>query len=544
MILRSFQLGHVLIFSLACFENLSFISPFYAVNYLLYLSSKGMNVFSFLTNNIGGDDRNVFPYISDQPEDFDRMDCSKTAQWDVVFDHAETKGMFLHFKTQETENDQMLDGGELGNDRKLYYRELIARFGHHLALNWNLGEENTNTDAQRKAFADYFKEIDPYAHPVVMHTYAGTQEENYEPLLGYPTFDGVSLQTGQDSGFSQTLQWVNRSATAGHKWIVSFDEQSPSDSGVVPDANDPTHDGIRKNVLWANLMVRAVKLDEHAYRYERDLTLRVCWRLLQAGGAGVEYYFGYSFNNSDLTLQDFRSRDNMWNQSRYALEFFSNVPFWKMSNANERVTNNNWCLWERDSGATIVLYLPNGGTTDIDLMDLVGTFSIQWYDPRLGGDTQNGTIASLSAGASGSIGDAPYSSDQDWAVLLKCTACETQAPSLAPVETPPLVTPTPATPAPVALSTHAPAAQFTQLPVVQATSAPAAQTHTPAAQAMPVPATQNAPTTAEIAPSIPVPAPTAFEQATQTSSVPVQSASNRVVSSMLSASLAFTILLF
>ena len=33
------------------------------------------------------------------------------------------------------------DNGDLGPQRKLYYRELIARFGHHLALNWNLGEE-------------------------------------------------------------------------------------------------------------------------------------------------------------------------------------------------------------------------------------------------------------------------------------------------------------------------------------------------------------------------------------------------------------------
>lgn len=222
-----------------------------------YLSSKGMNVFSFLTMNIGGDDKNVFPYISDQPNDFGRMDCSKTAQWDAVMDHAETKGMYLHFKTQETENDQLLDGGELGNDRKLYYRELIARFGHHLALNWNLGEENTNTDAQRKAFSDYFKEFDPLAHPVVMHTFPGAQEADYAPLLGYPTFDGASLQTGQDTGFSLTLDWVTRSAAAGRKWIVSFDEQSPSGSGVVPDADDPTHDGIRKNVLWANIMVRA-----------------------------------------------------------------------------------------------------------------------------------------------------------------------------------------------------------------------------------------------------------------------------------------------
>ena len=77
-----------------------------------------------------------------------RIDVSKTAQWELVFEHADTMGMFLHFKTQEQENDQLLDGGKLGLQRRLYYRELVARFGHHLALNWNLGEENTNTDKE------------------------------------------------------------------------------------------------------------------------------------------------------------------------------------------------------------------------------------------------------------------------------------------------------------------------------------------------------------------------------------------------------------
>lgn len=97
-----------------------------------------------------------------------------------------------------------------------------------MALNWNLGEENTNSDAQRKAYADFFKQTDPYKHPVVMHTYPGAQEGNYSPLLGYANFDGASIQTGLDSGFSQTLEWVTRSADAGHKWIVAFDEQAPS----------------------------------------------------------------------------------------------------------------------------------------------------------------------------------------------------------------------------------------------------------------------------------------------------------------------------
>jgi hypothetical protein len=110
-------------------------------------------------------------YLTDT--DFTRIDTSKTGQWEIVFEHGDKMGMYLHFKTQEIENCLLLDGGNLGLDRKLYYRELIARFGHHLALNWNLGEENKNTDAQRKAFIDYIRAVDPYDGPIVVHTVPG-----------------------------------------------------------------------------------------------------------------------------------------------------------------------------------------------------------------------------------------------------------------------------------------------------------------------------------------------------------------------------------
>ena len=99
-----------------------------------------MNVFSFLTLNIDGDDRNVFPYLT--YDERYRMDVSRLDQWEIVFEHADRLGMYLHFKMSETENEMLLDNGDTGVQRKLYYRELIARFGHHLALNWNLGEEN------------------------------------------------------------------------------------------------------------------------------------------------------------------------------------------------------------------------------------------------------------------------------------------------------------------------------------------------------------------------------------------------------------------
>jgi hypothetical protein len=132
-----------------------------------YLSSKGMNAFTVITFNVGGDDRNCFMTISSSSANFTRIDVSKTAQWEIVFEHADSLGQYMHFLLTEYENSNLLDGGELGIQRKVYYRELVARYGHHLALSWNIGEENQNTDAQRKAFAKYFEAVDPYNHPLV-----------------------------------------------------------------------------------------------------------------------------------------------------------------------------------------------------------------------------------------------------------------------------------------------------------------------------------------------------------------------------------------
>ena len=166
-----------------------------------YLSGKGCNAFSFLTYNAGGDGDNVWPFID--RDDKLHYDCSKLDQWGTVFEHGTRKGMYLHFKMQETENDnhdkgyvpESLDGGNLGVQRKLYCRELVARFGHNLALNWNLGEENTQTTAQQKAMVDYIAELDPYDHNIVVHTFPNQQDTVYRPLLGSKSqLTGVSLQ--------------------------------------------------------------------------------------------------------------------------------------------------------------------------------------------------------------------------------------------------------------------------------------------------------------------------------------------------------------
>ena len=325
-----------------------------------YLASKGMNVFSFLPMNIAGDDRNVFPYTT--YDERERLDCSRLDQWEIVFEHADTLGMYLHFKTQETENELLLDNGDLGLHRKLYYRELIARFSHHLALNWNLGEEiNDATTEQKAAWADYFWTHDPYQHHIVIHNMGNP---HYDLLGDASALTGFSLQTSKPD-FSQVhgrvLDYINRSVAAGKPWVVACDEPGDATHALITDAEDPTHDNARKNALWGVFM---------------------------AGGAGIEWYFGYQHPHSDLTCQDYRSRENMWDQSRYALEFFRvhAIPFWEMANDDD-LTNDpdDYCFTR--PGELYLIYFKNAG--QLKLAIPAGVLTYGWFNPRTGAGLDN-----------------------------------------------------------------------------------------------------------------------------------------------------------
>ena len=119
-----------------------------------------------------------------------------------------------------------------------------------------MGEEITNTDEEIKQFSDFFKEVDPYDHPIVAHTRTrhSQQKEIYKPLLGYQNYDGVSLHAFLNVSFDEVRYWVQQSAAAGKKWVVSFDEVAPSSTGVLPDANDTKHNSIRSTALWGTIM--------------------------------------------------------------------------------------------------------------------------------------------------------------------------------------------------------------------------------------------------------------------------------------------------
>ncbi|WP_193213055.1 DUF5060 domain-containing protein [Luteolibacter marinus] len=385
-----------------------------------YISSEGLNGISFLSFSLDGDDDNVFPHLINSEETFGtsgadtrwdagkvhhtRFDVSKLAQWEKVFSYATMKGLFLHFKTQETENDQKMDGGDLGLERRVYYRELVARFSHHLAVEWNLGEENSNTDEQRRAFAQWFNDNDPYRHLVVMHTY-GTSQNGYIALLGGGSkLSGASLQPDDDAVFSRVFpeskRWVDESTSKGRPWVVACDEPGLSSEGLRPDSDaGSNHHFARLNALWGNVM---------------------------AGGGGVAWYFGSGYSHSDMTCQDFRSRHSFWPDCRIMLDFWMNrgIPFHEMVNDDSLVDDpDSHCL--HAVGEQYVVHLKGGGSTSLDLTEVAGTFEVLWYDPRIGGNFQQGTVTTLAGGTDASIGSPPSDQTEDWLALVRQVTANT-----------------------------------------------------------------------------------------------------------------------
>ena len=384
---------------------------------LNYLSSQGVNSAYFLTMNVNGDGRNVWPWID--PWIRDRFDCSKLDQWEIVFSHMTRLGLMLHLVTQETENDHLLDRGALDRERKLYYRELVARFSHHPAITWNLGEENVQSAAQQKSCLAWLRHLLPYRQHLVIHNdhwHAKNLRETLDPLLGGTTadLDGTAarpalqwsngrtpLLTGpalQDFFWpdipTHVRHYVRASEAAGLPWVVTGDEMGGANFGTLPDAEDPDHDDPRRFGLWGVLM---------------------------AGGAGVEWYFGWQNNSpsSDLSCEDWRTRENMYRTSKIALDFFhEHLPFWRMTPADDAVIGHG-ASGLFAPGELYAIYLPNGGGTRFDLGDHHGAYEVQWFNPRTGGPLLKGSIPWLWGPGLAWTGFPPSQTSKDWLAVMR-----------------------------------------------------------------------------------------------------------------------------
>lgn len=391
---------------------------------LNYLAAQRVNSIYFLPMNIGGDGKDTWPFVDvTDPAGHARndnlnYDISKLSQWDIVFAHAQRQGILLHFVLNEAEeaNKRELDDGELGVERKLYYRELAARFGYHNALIWNLAEEY-NADfpldpGEVKAWAAYLRAVDPYDHPLTVHNNQGGEPatisppQSFAPFWGDGRFDLLSVQFRPDQydpaewSYSDMIVLLRQmSEGAGRPLPVFMDE--PDRAAVVDDASHQSdfpmlsgHTHLRKAILWPVYM---------------------------AGGAGIEFILEDTINT-----EDFSRYENLWQYTWYARQFFEeNLPFWQMEPADDLLSGEGTYHQEggrvlAQAGERYAIYLPvaqPGGQLDVSRK--TGCFRQRWYDPRTGQFDENKIV--VAADGVVPLGQPPEKAQEDWALLLDST---------------------------------------------------------------------------------------------------------------------------
>lgn len=377
------------------------------------LAEQHVNSIYFLTMNIGGDGKDVWPFVSpldpkgNPANDNLHYDTNKLRQWEIVFSHAQRRGIFLHFvfNEAEQENKRELDDGELGPERKLYYREIIARFGHHLALEWNLCEEyNLNFDFgpdRCRAFADYLLAIDPYKHPITVHS-AGNPVEKLRFTYGDSRFSLTSIQLNQKPIHEVTEAIWRETRKAGRPLPVSLDEFT-----------------LDRGQRASHIPVD----DAEGHRIEK------LWPTYFSGGM-IEFILDDLLKTDNFKKPE---RQKLWRYVWYARKFMEEqLPFWEMEPADELAQDGATVPVGIGGGKTVALgpqvfvrrgdayavYLPKGSPSGtLDLGELKGSAELRWYNPRTG--EFEGTAKPVTGGARTPLGTPPSTPDSDWVVLIK-----------------------------------------------------------------------------------------------------------------------------
>ncbi|MEL7449136.1 MAG: chitobiase/beta-hexosaminidase C-terminal domain-containing protein [Pseudomonadota bacterium] len=364
---------------------------------LNYLASQNLNSIYFMPMNIGADGKDVWPFADPNinnngspSNDNVHYDISKLTQWYTALDHAQRNDIFLHFvlSDREPNNKNELDNATLGVERKLFYRELIARFGHFNALQWNISEEynlalplDPNTI---KEFAQYINDADPYDHPVTVHNHGNTYIQALGPFVGDTRFGVFSIQTWQrPDDISLAIEhFRTESAEAGHIVPASVDESIGLDQ-LSPDV-------YRKRAIWDAML----------------------------SGGSHELFV----RNQDSNLDNFRAYEThyeyMWIARKFVLD---HLPFWEMEPSDNLVSGENGIHGGAEAfakdGEVYAVYLPSADqTATLSVGATIGTLEQRWFNPRSG--QFEGAPIQVEAEFTLDLGAPPSDPNEDWVVLV------------------------------------------------------------------------------------------------------------------------------
>jgi hypothetical protein len=309
-----------------------------------YLAGRGVNSVFIMTHNVGGDDKDVWPWLGRSGREAMangagevRFDVAKLDEWRELFEHMQDRGVVPYMVLED-------DSAWKGYDRGRYYREIIARFGYLPALVFNCGEEHNENYplSQALEFMRQLRQIDPYDHPRGIHN-VNLPDDDY---VDAEQVDFTSIQTGSPgsrTGLENALEhnriaidWIDRCVRRKRRiLVVNFDEARP----------------------------------------EED---RRCWWSVYLGGGVWETHVREPYD------RPLSAWEPAWTQLGGARAFMESLPFWEMEPHNELVEDGHaFCLAK--PGRHYALYLPTGDRITVKLTPNV-TYDVAWWNPANGKD--------------------------------------------------------------------------------------------------------------------------------------------------------------
>jgi len=255
---------------------------------------------------------------------------------------------------------------------KNYMKYVMARYSAYNVFFSIIGEyEEVDNVAAIRNLGQYSETINPYNHPVTTHTVNKTSDD-------FGTESWISHHSQQQ----KTL-----TTTEFNSWIIS--DRAYGKPVVQTEACYETQNGGFGCV------------DQFEYR-------KAGWSCIVGGG-----YYIYGHNNLINVVTDWNSLYSQGaKEMGYLRLFWDRTEFWKMSPKNNLVSSGY--LLGNNLGKEYVIYLPNGGSTTVDLSSLPGSLNVEWYNPRTGTYQGQTTVQ----GGTSRIFTAPDSND--WVLYIYC----------------------------------------------------------------------------------------------------------------------------
>ncbi len=84
---------------------------------------------------------------------------------------------------------------------------------------------------------------------------------------------------------------------------------------------------------------------------------------------------------------------------------------------NPKGDNTKYCFAK--PGEMYLVYLPDGGTSELDLAGASGSFTVKWFNPRTGAALADGSVKSVKGGGKASLGNPPADRGLDWLAIVR-----------------------------------------------------------------------------------------------------------------------------